>query len=306
MGLSQSLSHCNIHAMAQITQAKCSDIERLLEVYLEDLEWERTHPNGPDSDYDSDDSIPEGVRQHGRVPIPKGDPLPNIGLTEEEQEGDNVEFVDRSYPCHPDHIKDICEFLKFEKGDIDVLLNIYTTMDEKGTNNASVRDVVCAFLPICSANVGECVRTACTLFDLDNTETVGYGVLLHIFTLLMRGFSYFGDKVVDRQHTKDVVDSIFTMEGKTEGFIAFDQYMLYIEQHPVVVLLSSQQFQGLARKKFLDLNQYEADLRNVNERPMWREQLLLKEHRIEEGIDSDPEDKEDDEVEESVGARVQV
>jgi hypothetical protein len=268
-----------------------------MQIYLEDMEWERLHPDGPGSDYDSDDTVPTGTRAYGAFKIPHGQPLPPTAMSEEEQEGDNVEFVDRSYPIHPDHMMNICKFIKMEKGDITVLVDIYTTMDHKGTNNASLRDVLCAFMPLCATSVEECVKTCCTIYDVDDTSTVGYGVLLHVFRLIIDGVDFFGDKVVTDHHIKDVVDSIFTMEGKVEGFICYDDYLPFIATHPVVVLLGSVQFQGQMRTKYKGLVDYETTLRNMNERPAWRDQLLLKEHRIENGDEEKSEKGSDHEDE---------
>jgi hypothetical protein len=196
MGHSQSLSHTNLNAMSKITQVKSADILKVLQTYLEDMEWDREHPNGQDSDYDSDDSVESGKRDYGRRGIPKGQPLAPAGLlTEEEMEGDNVEYVCRNYPVHPDHLREICVFHKMFPSDIDVICDIYTTMDHKGLDNVSIRDVFCAYAPVCAESMEDCIRTTCTIFDLDDTSTVGYGVLIHIFSLVMDGIEFFGDKV---------------------------------------------------------------------------------------------------------------
>mgnify|MGYP000076598640 CR=1 FL=1 len=292
MGHTQSLSHMNLYAMSKITQMKSADVLKVIQVYLEDMEWEKAHPDGPGSDYDSDDTLETGQRNRG-IKIPKGDPMPNIGLTEEEQEGDTVEFVDRTHPIHPDHLRDIMKFMNLDKGDINVMLDIYTTMDHKGTENVSIRDVLTAFAPLCTTSYEECIITCCTIFDLDDTGTVGYGVLLHVCRLIMEGIEFFGDKVLEYNHVKDVVNSIFTMEGKTEGFICYEDYMPFMIQHPVVVLFGSHQFQGLSRQKFIALNEYESKLHKLNERPKWRDQLLLKEHRIENGDDEESDEGSD-------------
>jgi hypothetical protein len=99
---------------------------------------------------------------------------------------------------------------------------------------------------------------------------------------------------MERNHVKDVVDSIFTMEGKMEGFIVYESYIPFIVQHPVLVLFASHQFQGLSRAKYLALNEFESNIRSLNERPEWRGQLLLRQHRIEAGVEDDDEDDDED------------
>jgi hypothetical protein len=254
--------------------------------YLEDLEWLKHHPNGPGSDYDSDDTSLPGERRRKEIPRGPPMPIPDLDMTEEELEGDNVEFIDRGYTIHPKHFRDILKFLRWHQGDVDGIMEMYSILDTKSEGNASVRDTLVTFLPICCTSVEDCIRTACVVFDLDDTKTVGYGVLLHIFLLLIRGIEFFGDKIVTASHCKDVVDSIFTMEGKMEGFICYDDYMSFILKHPVLILFSSHQFQGIGKDKYKALNDYAHDLQVNFDRPMWRDTPLLKD-------DDDDDDNEE-------------
>jgi hypothetical protein len=307
MGNSESYAHMNLKHMSILSQVQSSDqILKVITMYLEDIEWDRAHPNeGEDDDEEGDHtyySEDESLDNPPRRKIVKGDPLPNLGMTEEELEADTIEFKCRSCPVHPEHLEQILKRLKFHAADIDIINNIYLTQDIKGTNNASIRDVLCMYSPVATKDLADCLQLACTMFDLDDTKTVGYGVLLHIFKLLMDGVDMFGDKTVSYTHLIDVTNSVFTMEGKLGGFIAYEEYIPHIVVHPVAVLFASHQFQGISREKYRLQIEYEKALKDNTQRPRWRGQLLIKTDADEE-VEFEREEYERERAYDAIGIR---
>ena len=142
------------------------------------------------------------------------------------------------------------------------------------------------FTTTVAKNDEELLMTCCEIFDLDDTKTVGYGVLLHIFRLIMDGISFFGDKILEQNQIVDVVNSVFTLEGKTEGFIYFENFIETIIGHHVVVLLKSQQYQGLPRAKFQAMMSHAKAMRTAPDNT-WRGVSLSKSLNDDDDDDGD-------------------
>ncbi len=278
--------------MAQITTAKSSDLIEAMTTYIEDLELEKRLIKVEEDDDDTYDSDYVGPGQKGlMIPIPKGVPLVHPE-DEEEMEGDTVEFRDLTHSIHPKHFKNILTRRKWTTQDINILLDIYNIFDLMGHNNVSIRDVLCAFAPLAAKDDEELLLTCCQIFDLEDTKTVGFGVLLHIFQLVMTGISFFGDRVLERVQIIDVVNSVFTLAGKPEGFVYYENYFNTIMGHPIVVLFKSEQYQGIARDKYHALIEHSRKMRTEPDEE-WRGVSLTKPINEDDSDDEDTERPDD-------------
>ena len=63
---------------------------------------------------------------------------------------------------------------------------------------------------------------------------------------------YVGDRPLDSAYVMDLVDSVYTTAGKIDGHINYTEYIELIAEHPIVEMLLTPQYQGLARDKVFD------------------------------------------------------
>ena len=81
-------------------------------------------------------------------------------------------------------------------------------------------------------------------FDYENTRLIEKDELKHIITLMNEVLRSFGDRYLELSQIIDFVDSIFTISGRIDGYICYDDYLDAMTEHPIIQLLISIQFQG--------------------------------------------------------------
>jgi Ca2+-binding EF-hand superfamily protein len=157
-----------------------------------------------------------------------------------------------NYIVNPAGLASLLESISFQTSDIDLLLTLYSLIDKRGLKSVDIRDVLLSFLVVCSASVSACLRSAFRLYDRARSTVMGKDAMIHVLGTLSRACSYFGDRGLSQSQVVDLVDSLFTMAGKLEGCISYEDYHDLIVKHPIVEMMLSIQFQGPVRDKILD------------------------------------------------------
>ena len=62
-----------------------------------------------------------------------------------------------------------------------------------------------------------------------------------------------GDKCLLETQIEDLINSIYTMNGKIDGVICYVDYIQSIVQHPIIQMGLCVQFQGTGREKLKEL-----------------------------------------------------
>ena len=107
-----------------------------------------------------------------------------------------------------------------------------------------LQDVLVCFSLLLSKNILHAFNIAFEVFDYENSRLLEKEELKHVITLLNEVLRSFGDKYLDNAQITDFVDSIFTISGRIDGYICYDDYLDVITEHPIIQLLISIQFQG--------------------------------------------------------------
>jgi Ca2+-binding EF-hand superfamily protein len=152
----------------------------------------------------------------------------------------------------PSRLARMLESRNFIDSDIDLMLTLFSLIDKRGYKLLDIRDVFISFLVVVSKSVKECVLSALRMYDRENSTVIEKDTMVHVMSLLNNACTYFGDRGLLQAQVVDLVDSLFTMAGKVDGYISYIDYQDIISQHPIVEMLLSHQYQGPVRDKILD------------------------------------------------------
>lgn len=131
-------------------------------------------------------------------------------------------------------------------------------IDRMALGSISVTDFCICLLPMVTANVTDCFRTAFYLFDQTRSGLINKEGLFDVMDLLNHSFFYCGDVKFNADQVENFVNSVFTSGGKVGGSIIYDEFIDTIASHSLMELFFSQQFQGSWRNKvFYDYNEEE-------------------------------------------------
>jgi len=168
-----------------------------------------------------------------------------------------------SYECSLAKILEMARAqpLCFEESDLKIIEDLFCLVDSRGFAVADIREVMVPFAVIVAKkSIRQVMELVFRLFDREETTVLDKRQFLRVFTLMNEAIFYFGDRPLEATYTTDLVDSIFTTAGKIDGAVVYSDYVELIEQHPIIEMLISPQFQGLTRDKVAD----EATLREMN------------------------------------------
>lgn len=181
-------------------------------------------------------------------------PEPNVV---NDKEGGSV-LSDRSrfpanYNISREGLQELLELQNMNESDRVLLNQMFSLVDCRGCGETDLRELL---LPFCLVVAKTSIRQFLTMlfrtFDRAENYAVERTQLVRIFTLVNEALFYFGDRPLEHKYVRDVVDSIFTVDGKIDGYINWRDYMSLIESHPIIEMLFSPQYQGLARDKCFD------------------------------------------------------
>jgi len=87
------------------------------------------------------------------------------------------------------------------------------------------------------------------MYDYEKKELLEKREFIQIFRTMNLLLENFGDKHLQESQLDDLVDSVFTIHGKIDGCICYEDYVSSIVDHPIIQLSLCVQFQGTGREK---------------------------------------------------------
>lgn len=126
-------------------------------------------------------------------------------------------------------------------------------MDMNGLEKISFKDLLMSIAILQCKDLQQGLKTVFDLYDYEKKELLEYSEFLRIFKNLSMLLDNFGDKGLHDTQLQDLVDSIFTMNGKIDGCICYSDYIVSIVNHPIVQISLCMQFQGSGREKLKGL-----------------------------------------------------
>ena len=139
----------------------------------------------------------------------------------------------------------------FHASDIDILLNLFRLIDNRGFREIDIRDVLISFTLLVAKSVYQCFETCMKFMEREGTQIIDKLQLVHIFKLLNATCNYFGDRNLSMDQLQDLADSVYTSIGRIDGTIYYPHFIEYITAHPIIEMFMSPQFQGSVKDKLL-------------------------------------------------------
>ena len=97
--------------------------------------------------------------------------------------------------------------------------------------------------------LSERIWTAFEIYSLGDKEC-SKGCCRWLLRILSSACHFCGDKSLQDSQISDLVDSIFTLDGKIDGNIAFSDLFTLLLHHPLLEMFTSIQFQGRIKSDF--------------------------------------------------------
>jgi len=158
-----------------------------------------------------------------------------------------------SYQISRSDLQDLLQRFGVNSSDCELIDKMFSLVDTRGFGSTDVRDIMLAYgLVVAKDSIGGFLRLMFRTFDRSESLAIERREMLRIFTLVNECIFYFGDRALEPRHIRDLVDSVFTTAGKIDGHVNWTDYIELIEQHPIMEMLFSVQYQGLAREKVFD------------------------------------------------------
>ena len=128
-------------------------------------------------------------------------------------------------------------------------------MDSLGHEEISFKDLIIdiAVLMSCSKDMVAFFGMAFELFDYEDKLLLERSELVRIFRNLNLLLDNFGDKNLNDSQLQDLINSVFTINGKIDGCICYKDYITTIVEHPITQLSLCMQYQGSGREKLKEL-----------------------------------------------------
>jgi len=261
------VSHMNIFAMSTIVQCNRMQFENILRC----VEGRRllvpilpvpTRMTTTDA-IDGDDMDEEASEMSRSTKDNNNDNNNNSSMVKEvhmttntitatvDDDADDI-IVNDNYMVSSSMLLDILQSLEIDVADIYLFQNLFTLADKRGYDLVDLKDLLTLFTTVFASSVEECLRLAIMVHDRQSLQIIDKTKLLHIFTLLNESCCYFGDMFLTKAQLLDLTDSIYTNAGKIDGDIVYMDFIQFMDEHPIVELLVSLQFQGTTRDKYLD------------------------------------------------------
>ena len=224
--MGHSYSYFNIWAVSTIVTAEEADIERFLQIH--ETDFRANHQSKPVVEEldDAVDSPPEEVVV--------------------------------SYIIKEDVFKQMLMDQNFTPSDIEILINLFRLIDNRGFREIDVRDVFISFAPFAAHSIHQIFELSMKVMEREGTKILDKRQLVHIFKLLNATCHYFGDRSLQVDQLQDLADSVYTSIGRIDGTIYYPHFIEYITDHPIVEMFTSLQFQGGIKEKLLTDEQIDA------------------------------------------------
>lgn len=146
----------------------------------------------------------------------------------------------------------------FTPSDIELLLNLFRLIDNRGFREIDVRDVFISFSIFTANSIHHIFEMSMKLMEREGTQILNKQQLIHIFKLLNNTCHYFGDRHMQMDQIQDLADSVYTSIGRIDGPIYYPHFIEYITSHPIIEMFTSLQFQGGVKEKMLTDEQIDA------------------------------------------------
>ena len=165
----------------------------------------------------------------------------------------NATRLPASYNISRDALAALLAVQNVSASDAQLLDQLFSLVDTRGAGETDLRDIMLAFcLVVAKQGLAQFFQMIFRTADRAGTMAIERRQMHKTFTVLNECIFYFGDRPLEPRQVTDLVDSVFTTAGKVDGHINWRDYLDLIEQHPILEMWCSTQFQGLAREKVWD------------------------------------------------------
>ena len=226
--MGQSYSYFNVWAVSTIVTARADNIEKFLRAH--EMEFRAKHVLAP---------VVEELDDTVDAPPPP-------------------EEIVVSFIIKEDVFKQMLTDQSFSPSDVDILLNLFRLIDNRGFREIDVRDVFISFSMFAADSILEIFELSMKIIEREGTQIIDKRQLVHIFKLLNATCQYFGDRHLQMDQLQDLADSVYTSIGRIDGTIFYPHFVEYITDHPIIEMFTSIQFQGGIKEKLLTDEQIDA------------------------------------------------
>lgn len=177
----------------------------------------------------------------------------SVVIREEASWQSNRTRLPASYNISRETLKELLHRFGVNASDSELLDKMFSLVDTRGFGETDLRDIMLAYcLVVAKESIGQFLTMLFRTFDRSESFAIERREMLRLFTLVNECIFYFGDRPLEPRHVRDLVDSVFTTAGKIDGHVNWTDYIELIDQHPIVEMFFSMQYQGLAREKVFD------------------------------------------------------
>jgi hypothetical protein len=106
-----------------------------------------------------------------------------------------------------------------------------------------------SFASLKALSLPDALRETFGMFDYEKKELLERSEFVRIFRVLNSQLENFGDKSLQESQLEDLVNSVYTMNGKIDGVICYNDFIVTIAEHPIIQMVLCLQFQGTSREK---------------------------------------------------------
>lgn len=225
--MGNSYSYFNVWAVSTIVSATEEDIERLLKAHEVAFRAAYVHKEIVEELDDTVDAAPE-------------------------------DEIVVSFVIKEEVFKSMLIEYNFTSSDIDLIINLFRMIDNRGFREIDVRDVFISFCVLSATSVHHIFEMSMKIMEREGTRIIEKQQLVHIFKLLNNTCHYFGDRYLQMDQIQDLADSVYTSIGRIDGPIFYPHFIEYIASHPIVEMFTSIQYQGGMKEKLLSDEQIDA------------------------------------------------
>ena len=144
-------------------------------------------------------------------------------------------------------------FKDFQEEDISLFRDIFLRMDDMGKQEMSFKDLMLCIAVLLAPDLSTAIETSFRFFDFEKKELLEQKEFIRILRNLNMLLENFGDKCLQDLQVQDLVNSVYTINGKIDGVICYTDYLTVIVQHPIIQISLCVQFQGTGREKLKEL-----------------------------------------------------
>ena len=179
------------------------------------------------------------------------------------EEGDEEVDLDIPYAAPHDYIARVdfmiqmdelkTVFKEFQKEDISLFRDLFLRMDEMGKEEMSFKDLMILIAVLLAPDLTSAIETAFRIWDFERKELLEQKEFMRVLRNLNMLLENFGDKKLQESQMQDLVNSVYTINGKIDGVICYTDFLTVIVEHPIIQISLCVQFQGTGREKLKEL-----------------------------------------------------